>query len=355
MPYNSETSAYERRAATVIDATPDGDTVAVAIDVKLDQGIDDYVADLNHHNVNGNHYPATSVGGDSRFLRQSPAGVVSWANGVVAADAALKDFSNVAAGAIASDKLASVAPAKIAQDASNRFFTDTERTKLTGIETGAQVTSKARIEAALTGEITSHTHSAASESAKGLVELATTAGAAAGTDTSRAVTAAGVDAYHKANNINIGRSAAASGTAVDFVGIPAWVKRITVMFDWVSTNGTSPYLIQLGSTTGVQTTGYRGSGSGAYGTQISTRIFTQGLGVHTGRAEDHCQGHISLIKFSDKTWTMAALMSSYGTDTLNYFSSAGVTLASTLDRIRITTENGTDQFNAGTINILWEF
>ena len=79
MPYNSETSAYERRAATVIDATPDGDTVAVAIDVKIDQGIDDYVTDLNHHDVNGNHYPATSVGSDSRFLKQSPAGVVSWA------------------------------------------------------------------------------------------------------------------------------------------------------------------------------------------------------------------------------------------------------------------------------------
>lgn len=155
MPYNSETSQYERRATTVIDATPDGDTVAVAIDVKLDQGIDDYVTDLNHHNVNGNHFPATSVGSDSRFLKQSPAGVVSWADGVVAADAALKDFSNVASGAIA--------PAKITQDAANRFMTDAERTKLSGVEAGAQKNSditKAEIEAKLTGtDITSHGHS----------------------------------------------------------------------------------------------------------------------------------------------------------------------------------------------------
>lgn len=84
MPYNSETSQYERRATTVIDATPDGDTVAVAIDVKLDQGIDDYVTDLNHHAANGKHYPPESVASVSRFLKQSPAGIVSWADGAAA-------------------------------------------------------------------------------------------------------------------------------------------------------------------------------------------------------------------------------------------------------------------------------
>ena len=106
MPYNSGTGAYERRTTTVIDATPDGDTVAVAIDVKLDTAADDAVLDLNHHKTNGNHYPATSTHTDSRFLKQSPIGVVSWADGVVAADAALKDFSNVASGAIPNAKLA---------------------------------------------------------------------------------------------------------------------------------------------------------------------------------------------------------------------------------------------------------
>lgn len=119
MPYNSGTGAYERRTTTVIDATPDGDTVAVAIDVKLDTAADDAVLDLNHHKTNGNHFPATSVASDSRYLDQSPAGVVSWKDGVVAANAALKDMSNVASGAIA--------PAKIAQDASNRFVTDAEK------------------------------------------------------------------------------------------------------------------------------------------------------------------------------------------------------------------------------------
>lgn len=82
MPYNSETSEYERRSTTVIDATPDGDTVAVAIDTKLDLAADDAVVDLNHHMTNGRHYPATSSADNSRFLKQSPAGVVSWTNGI---------------------------------------------------------------------------------------------------------------------------------------------------------------------------------------------------------------------------------------------------------------------------------
>ena len=38
--------------------------------------------------------------------------------------------------------------------------------------------------------------------------------------------------------------ASTSGTSIDFTGIPSWVKRITVMFNGVSTNGTSNIQIQ---------------------------------------------------------------------------------------------------------------
>lgn len=61
---------------------------------------------------------------------------------------------------------------------------------------------------------------AASEAAAGIVELATTAEAVAGTDTARAVTAAGVKAYHDAHGIasvlwdsGAGSWAAAPGSA----------------------------------------------------------------------------------------------------------------------------------------------
>ena len=49
--------------------------------------------------------------------------------------------------------------------------------------------------------------------------------------------------------------ATTSGTSITFTGIPSWVKRITVMFNGVSTSGTSPVQIQLGAGS-VTTTGY---------------------------------------------------------------------------------------------------
>jgi len=48
--------------------------------------------------------------------------------------------------------------------------------------------------------------------------------------------------------------ASTSGTSIDFTGIPSWVKRITVMFDVVSTNGSAIILIQLGDSGGIETT-----------------------------------------------------------------------------------------------------
>jgi len=64
--------------------------------------------------------------------------------------------------------------------------------------------------------------------------------------------------------------ASTSGASIDFTGLPAWVKRITVMLNGVSTNGTSNYLIQLGAGS-ITSTGYvsvanNGAGSGTTST-----------------------------------------------------------------------------------------
>ena len=56
--------------------------------------------------------------------------------------------------------------------------------------------------------------------------------------------------------INAGTAVAStSGTAITFTGIPSTAKRITVMFNGVSTNGSSDLLLQIGSGS-VTTTGY---------------------------------------------------------------------------------------------------
>jgi len=352
MPYDSDTGLYERRSTTVIDASPDGDTVYIAIDAKLDQAADDTVTDLNHHKTNGNHYPATSVGDDSRFLRQSPSGTVSWANGVVAADAALKDMSNVASGAIA--------PAKVAQDANNRFMTDAERTKLEGIETGAQVhiaPTKAEVEAVLTGSISTHTHADASTTAKGLIEIATDAEVQAGTSTSLAVTPAGL----KAGQIVLGAAYTITGneTAIDFGGditpIPSWAKRVTVMFNGVSTNGTSPPQIQIGAAA-FKTSGYANANTIIAG-GVVTANFTSGFGVGVNTsnwtAASVISGGLALDHLGANAWVARGLFGASHA-AITFFTGGSASLSSALDRIRITTVNGTDKFDAGTINISWE-
>ena len=52
-----------------------------------------------------------------------------------------------------------------------------------------------------------------------------------------------------------------SGTAIDFTGIPSWAKQITIAFDGVSTTGVNGYLVQIGTSGGIETTGYASGGA----------------------------------------------------------------------------------------------
>jgi hypothetical protein len=358
MPYDSESGLYERRTTTVIDASPDGDTVYIAIDAKLDLAADDTVTDLNHHAANGNHYPATSVASDSRFLRQSPSGAVSWANGVVAADAALKDFSNVASGAIA--------PAKVAQDASNRFFTDAERTKLEGIQALAQVNAditKAEIEAKLTGSISTHTHADASTTAKGMIEIATVAEAIAGTDQSRAVTPEGVAAAVAASTpsgISLGTPVAASNAAVDFINIPAGVKRVTLFVNGVRTTTNSTLCLKIGPSGGLETSGYSGIISYIISTTPASSLDTMDsawrLEVSTGtKAAALRSGKIVLDLVGTNKWKVTYVgCSAGGMGQVMDIYTGDKTLSGPLSLLQIFTYAG-ETLDLGTFTISWEF
>lgn len=145
-----------------------------------------------------------------------------------------------------------------------------------------------------------------------------------------------------------------SGTSIDFTGIPSWVKRVTVMFNGVSTNGVSAILCQLGSGS-FATTGYT--------SQVMTpQASAQSLGATSTAGFNFIAANAQTIVFhgsltatllSANAWvashqvvTTIAAFGSWGT--------GAVTLSGTLDRVRITTVNGTDTFDAGSINILYE-
>lgn len=145
--------------------------------------------------------------------------------------------------------------------------------------------------------------------------------------------------------------ASTSGTAIDFTGIPSWVRRITVMFNGVSTNGASVGLIQLGSAS-IQATGY--AGAGTTGPAFSVFNYTTGFGMPViAAAAGIVEGAVVITSFSSNTWV--AQGSLCRSDAAVSGTTTGrVTLSGVLDRLRITTVGGTDTFDAGSINILFE-
>ena len=150
--------------------------------------------------------------------------------------------------------------------------------------------------------------------------------------------------------------ASTSGTAIDFTSIPSWVKRVTVMFNAVSTNGIAHVLVQVGSGS-VSTSGY-----------VSTSAWTNDVPVValTAQAGGFCiygdtagfsrSGTMTITLLASNLW-----VSSHGVGGVypgTFFASNGggvsPTLGGALDRVRITTVNGTDTFDAGSINIMYE-
>lgn len=152
--------------------------------------------------------------------------------------------------------------------------------------------------------------------------------------------------------------ASTSGTSIDFTSIPSWVKRITVMFSGVSTSGTSLPMIQLGDSGGVKTTGYAAGSSQFAPTSIVTAGYTTGFTIKTDAlAVVVMDGFITINLFTSASNTWIAGGTIYApTANPAYMAtiSGAKSLSATLDRVRITTVNGTDTFDAGSINILYE-
>ena len=148
--------------------------------------------------------------------------------------------------------------------------------------------------------------------------------------------------------------ASTSGTSIDFTGIPSWVKRITVMFNGVSTSGTSNYQVQIGSGS-VDTTGYACSGTlMVNATPTSFGNVTTGFIVNTaGIATSFMCGTLTLTSVGSNIWVGVAVLTD-NSSARCFYSAGNKTLGGALDRVRITTVNGTDTFDAGSINILYE-
>ncbi len=144
--------------------------------------------------------------------------------------------------------------------------------------------------------------------------------------------------------------ASTSGTAIDFTGIPSWVRRITVMFNGVSLNGTQNFLIQIGSGS-ITSSGYLSASTYA-STVVGSVNSTSGFCVLDGSA-GHVFHGIATIALVGSNIYVSSHTFGLSNTAQTVFGGGSVTLGGALDRVRIT-NTGTDTFDAGTINLLWE-
>jgi hypothetical protein len=151
--------------------------------------------------------------------------------------------------------------------------------------------------------------------------------------------------------------ASTSGTSIDFTGIPSWVKRITVMFQNLSAAGVnSRLLIQIGDSGGIENTGYNSTSAYSTGSAGTSNSETTGYVLDNGGGQPALfvtgTAVITLLDASTNLWVathMAELTVGY-----TMFGGGRKTLSGTLDRVRITSVNGTNTFDSGSINILYE-
>jgi hypothetical protein len=153
--------------------------------------------------------------------------------------------------------------------------------------------------------------------------------------------------------------ASTSGTSITFTGIPSWAKRITFMLNGVSISGnTTQIQIQLGTSGGFVTSGYVSNGAYVQASSTVSGVSLFSTGFYVGQLSavtDTFGAALTISSFGSNTWACAGTATRTGAFPAALFlASNPIALGGTLTQIRLTTVNGTDTFDAGSVNILYE-
>ena len=147
--------------------------------------------------------------------------------------------------------------------------------------------------------------------------------------------------------------ATTSGTSVDFTGIPANTKRITVMLYRVSPSASQTVYIRIGSGSFV-TSGYlagaaTGTGSGTFAN--SSQFFPLTYSNNQGAANTY-SGNVVLTNENSTLWTAHGVVyaSNYG---VGAHISGSVEVQGDLDRVQLAL-SGVGAFDGGAVNIMYE-
>jgi hypothetical protein len=146
--------------------------------------------------------------------------------------------------------------------------------------------------------------------------------------------------------------ATTSGTSIDFTGIPSWARRITVMFVGVSTNGSSVVEVRIGDGS-IVASGYSSSGIFSTSTTLGGNASSTGFPIAGVSAANLRHGTCVITNVTGNTW-VASISGAYSDAAGSWHGGGSIALSGALDRIRLTTVNGTDTFDAGSVNIMYE-
>jgi len=147
----------------------------------------------------------------------------------------------------------------------------------------------------------------------------------------------------------------AAGSYIDFLNIPAWAKRITLMFQDISMTGTTVPLIQLGDSGGIVASSYD-----SVSTRMTTAstynfvdISTSGFILASALDANSITGMFTLCNLSGNVWIGSGMFKSNATTSI-IVNGAANGLTGTLDTVRITREGGSGTFDAGVFSLLVE-
>jgi hypothetical protein len=149
--------------------------------------------------------------------------------------------------------------------------------------------------------------------------------------------------------------ASTSGTSIDFTSIPAGVRRVTVLGQGVSTNGTSAIIWRVGSGS-IVSTGYQSTLTSFAASSSSTvnSTNTTAFDINNGSAAAGIYNFKCTIELLGSNIYIATALVGRADGAAGFQETGAITLSGALDRVRITTVGGTDTFDAGSINILYE-
>lgn len=149
------------------------------------------------------------------------------------------------------------------------------------------------------------------------------------------------------------QQATTSGVFKEFTGIPSWARRITLHLWYVSTNGATNILVQLGTGGAPTASGYAGYSVFSWASGVVPISSTAGIPIFNNAASYSHFGQLTFTNVGGNAWVASGQFVTGGTQGA-IVSGGVIELAGVLNYLRIVTANGTDVFDAGAVNITWE-